>query len=73
MGSTQLALRFTAGSMLKRARPNDGRPIQHTRWVELIPVLHSTRTAVSASRESRLLSSTLHGERGSALFHASGV
>jgi hypothetical protein len=31
-------------------RPNDGRPIQHTRWVELVPVLHSTRTVVSASR-----------------------
>jgi hypothetical protein len=32
------------------ARPNAGRPIQHTRWVELVPVLHSTRTVVSASR-----------------------
>jgi hypothetical protein len=38
------------------------RPVQHGVGVELVPVLYSIRTAVSASRESRLRRSPLHGE-----------
>ena len=49
------------------------RPVQHGGGVELVPALKSTRTAVSASRESRLRRSPLHGEtrRRSALSVAS--
>ena len=38
------------------------RPVQHGGGVELVPVLHSIRTAVSASRSSRLRRSPLRGE-----------
>ena len=55
------------------ARPMTPRPVQHGGGVELDPVLHSIRTAVSASPESRLRRSPLRGEtrRRSALFVAS--
>jgi hypothetical protein len=57
------------------ARPMTPRPVQHGGGVEMVPVLHSIRTALSASRWSRLRRSPLSGEtrRRSALFDASGV
>ena len=51
------------------------RPVQYGGGVEFDRAFSSTQTVISASRESRLRRSTLHGEtrRRRALSHASGV